>query len=208
MTFPKSITLGKTEKTQKKMKTTLALITHGFEEIEAVAPIDLLRRANVQVTVAALGVAPDLLVRSRGGVALRADVAFEKIAPKPTEFGELAEKYDALLLPGGPGSFDLRKDGRAVNLASEFAARGKIVAAICAAPLILKSAGLLDGRRASAHSCAWSEIPAANCAARVTRDGNIITSRGPATAFDFGLALVTALCGNAVAEEIAGDTMA
>lgn len=189
------------------MKTTLALITHGFEEIEAVAPFDLLRRAGVALTISALGAGSDLLVRSRGNIALKADVAFETLAGTPENYDALAQKFDALLLPGGPSSFDLLKDGRAAKLAAAFAARGKIVAAICAAPLILKSAGLLDGKRASAHSCAWQEIPAAQFAARVTRDGNIITSRGPATAFDFGLALVSALCGNAVAESIAGDTM-
>lgn len=189
------------------MKKVLALITHGFEEIEAVTPFDLLRRAGAELTVAALGAGTDLLVRGRGGIVLRADAAFEALAGTPEDFSALAEKFDALLLPGGPGTFDLIKDGRAAELAAAFSAQGKIVAAICAAPLILNAAGLLAGRRVAAHVCAWDEIPAARNGARVETDGNVITSRGAGTAFDFALALVEALAGKAAAAAVSADTM-
>ena len=208
------------------MKKVLALITHGFEEIEAVTPFDLLRRAGAELTVAALGAGTDSLVRGRGGIVLRADAAFEDslvrgrggivlradaafeaLAGTPEDFSALAGKYDALLLPGGPGTFDLIKDGRAAKLAAAFAERGKIVAAICAAPLILNAAGLLAGKRVAAHVCAWDEIPAARNGARVETDGNVITSRGAGTAFDFALALVEALAGKAVAAAVSADTM-
>lgn len=190
------------------MKTVLALITHGVEEIEAVTPFDLLSRAGIGLTVAALGASENLLVRGRSGLEIRADVALESLAGTPDDFSELAKKFDALLIPGGPGSFDLLKDGRAAQLAAAFSAQGKLVAAICAAPLILNAAGLLDGKRVSAHACAWDDIPAAKNCARVEIDGNVLTSRGPATAFDFGLALVEALAGKSVAAQIAADTMA
>ena len=93
------------------------------------------------------------------------------------------------------------------KLAAAFAERGKIVAAICAAPLILNAAGLLAGRRVAAHVCAWDEIPAARNGARVETDGNIITSRGAGTAFDFALALVEALAGKSAAAAVSADTM-
>lgn len=189
------------------MKKVLALITHGVEEIEAVTPFDLLRRAGVEVTVSALGAGADLVVRGRGGIALLADASFEALAGTPEDFGALAEKFDALMIPGGPGSFALREDGRAARLAAAFAAKGKIVAAICAAPLILKDAGLLEGRRVSAHFCAWEEIPAANNCARTELDGNVLTSRGPGTAFDFGLALAELLAGKSAAARVAAETM-
>ena len=79
------------------MKKVLALITHGVEEIEAVTPFDLLRRAGVEVTVSALGAGADLVVRGRGGIALLADAAFETLAGTPEDFGALAEKFDALI---------------------------------------------------------------------------------------------------------------
>lgn len=188
------------------MKKVLALITHGVEEIEAVAPFDLLRRAGIELTVAALGVGADLVVRGRGNIALLADTAFETLAGTPENFPALAEKFDALMIPGGPGSFALRKDGRAARLAAAFAAHGKIVAAICAAPLILKDAGLLEGKRVSAHFCTWEEIPAAKNCARTELDGNVLTSRGPGTAFDFGLALVELLAGKKAAAQVAAET--
>jgi len=192
-------------------KKVLFVFTHGFEEIEAIAPIDLLRRAGAEVVAAALDADRNLLVAGRSGIAICADVDFEKLVPEVADSDALAvvaSMFDALVIPGGASAFSLRKDGRAAALAREFFAQKKLVAAICAAPLILKDAGVLDGKRAAAHSCAWDEIPAAKLCARVVRDGNVLTSRGPATAFDFGLALVAELFGNAVSEQIASDTMA
>lgn len=189
------------------MKKTLALITNGFEEIEAVTPFDLLRRAEIGLTIASLGADARGNVVGRSGIAIRADAAFEEFAGTPEKFSEIAETFDALLLPGGPSTFALLEDGRAAKLAAAFAESGKIVAAICAAPLILHAAGLLAGRRVSAHSCAWETVPAAKNCARVELDGNVLTSRGAGTAFDFGLALVEALAGKAAAARISAETM-
>lgn len=191
------------------MKNVLALITHGVEEIEAVTPFDLLNRAEIGLTIAALGVSENLLVRGRSGLEIKAHVNFETLAGTPDDnYATLAGKFDALLLPGGPSSFDLLKDGRAARLAAAFNRQGKLIAAICAAPLILNAAGILDEKRVAAHSCAWETVPAAKNCARVELDGNVLTSRGPATAFDFGLALVEALAGKSVASRIAAETMA
>lgn len=192
-------------------KKVLFVLTHGFEEIEAIAPIDLLRRAGAEVVVAALDAEHDFSVKGRSGIAIRADVDFAKLVPSVKDsaaIGVVSSMFDALVIPGGGSAFSLRKDGRAAALAREFFTQKKLVAAICAAPLILKDAGILGGKNVAAHSCTWEEIPSANLCARVVRDGNVLTSRGPATAFDFGLALVAELFGNAVAEKIASDTMA
>ena len=175
------------------MKNVLALITHGVEEIEAVTPFDLLSRAGIGLTIAALNAPENLLVRGRSGLEIRAHADFESLAKTPEQYVALAKEFDALLIPGGPSSFDLLKDGRAAELAKTFAGQGKLI---------------LDGKRVAAHSCAWEDISASRNCARVEIDGNILTSRGPATAYDFGLALVEALAGKSVASQIAADTMA
>lgn len=172
----------------------LCLLADGFEEIEAVTPIDLLRRAGVEVVVAGLD---DEQVTGRSGLVLLADATLDEVD---------AFEYDVLLIPGGPGVAGLRADGRAAELATEFANDQKLIAAICAAPLVLKDAGLLEGKRFTAHFSAKEELPGASDE-RVVADGNFITSRGAGTALDFGLALVERLCGKDKRDEIAEAVM-
>jgi 4-methyl-5(b-hydroxyethyl)-thiazole monophosphate biosynthesis len=116
--------------------------------------------------------------------------------------------FDMLLVPGGPAVAALRADGRAAGLAGKFAEAGKTVAAICAGPLVLSDAGLLAGRRFTAHSSVCGELPEAQTGERVVEDGVIVTSRGAGTALEFGLALVDRLFGEAKEEEIARSIMA
>lgn len=158
----------------------LAILAEGFEEIEAIAPIDLLRRAGVEVTVASLG--PELLIRGRTGIAVQADIP---LAATSETF------FDGLFLPGGPHVKLLRADARIVPLTRRFATDGKWVTAICAAPVILKDAGLLDNRRYTAHFSVANELPAILSNEKVVVDGRMITSRGAGTAIEFGLALVS-----------------
>src|SRR5204862_686200 len=106
-----------------------------------------------------------------------------------------------------PGVAVLRHDGRGATLARGFHAAGKSVAAICAAPLVLKDAGLLDGRRFTAHFSVCEELPGVS-QERVVVDGNLITSRGAGTAVDFGLALITHLVDSAAAGEVSRSIMA
>ena len=101
----------------------------------------------------------------------------------------------------------MRKDGRAALLAKDFRNAGKKVAAICAAPLVLQDAGLLQGHRFTAHDSTWAELPAAEDE-RVIEDGFLITSRGAGTALDFGLAVVRQLAGVKAAEEVSAAIMA
>jgi 4-methyl-5(b-hydroxyethyl)-thiazole monophosphate biosynthesis len=174
----------------------LVLLADGFEEIEALLPVDLLRRAGVEVVTAAMGAGR--MVRGRSGIAVEADVRLEDVA---------AGRFDLLLLPGGPAVAGLRADGRAARLAVEFVRAGRPVAAICAAPLLLRDAGLLEGVEFTAHFSTAGELPEALVERPVVTDGLLITSRGAGTALEFGLAVVAHLRGQAVAAEVARAIM-
>jgi 4-methyl-5(b-hydroxyethyl)-thiazole monophosphate biosynthesis len=171
----------------------LCLLVDGFEEIELVTPVDLLRRAGVEVVLAALD---DVQVTGRSGIRLTADTLLAD---------DLPDAFDALLIPGGPGVAALRKDGRPAALAGLFHSAGKWVCAICAAPLVLKDAGILGARSFTAHASTFKELPDAAHDQRVIVDDNLITSQGAGTALDFGLAMVEALCGKEMADEVAAS---
>jgi 4-methyl-5(b-hydroxyethyl)-thiazole monophosphate biosynthesis len=172
----------------------LCLLADGFEEIEMVTPVDLLRRAGIEVVIASLH---RRIAAGRCGIRVEADASLAGLDPR---------KFDLLLIPGGPGVANLRKDGRPATLAREFAAAGKPVAAICAAPLVLMDAGLLEGRRFTAHQSVRDTLVHA-LDERVVVDGNLITSRGAGTAMDFGLTLVARLAGQAAADRLAAEIM-
>lgn len=172
--------------------TVLVILAEGFEEIEALTPIDVLRRAGAVVTVAALG--DGVHVTGRSGVTLHADTTLSAVA------GVL---FDCVVLPGGPGVAQLRKDARVLDLARVQFGRGGWIAAICAAPVVLKSAGILDGRRYTAHFSVSAELPDALLNERVVLDGRLITSRGAGTSLDFSLSLAEQLFSVGKASEIA-----
>ena len=177
-------------------KRVLCLLGPGFEEIEAITPVDLLRRAGAEVTIAS--VPGEMRLTGRCGVTLQADAALEEV---------IGREFDLLLIPGGPGVKELRADGRPARLAQSFVEGGKVVAAICAAPTILADAGLLAGRRYTAHFSVYEELSEALSGREVVEDGNLITSRGAGTAVAFGLALVRHLFGEAKAHEVSRAIM-
>ncbi len=169
----------------------LAILAEGFEEIEAITPIDLLRRAGADVTLASLS--EDLNVTGRCQLTLRADTSLAKLT------GEI---YECLLLPGGPGVRHFRSDPRIRELVLTQHAARRWLAAICAAPTVLLDAGILTNRRHTAHFSVATELPARLANERVVVDGHIITSRGAGTALDFGLVLVEKLFSAEKAAEI------
>ena len=181
------------------MPTVLAILPEGFEELEAVAPIDLLRRAGCTVTVAALG--PGRRVTGRNALVLEADVLLSELPVG-------APANDCLLLPGGPGVQHLRASPTVRDLVTRQHAAGYWLAAICAAPAVLHDAGLLAGKRYTAHPSVAGELTAILADERVVRDGRLITSRGAGTAVDFGLALVSALVSPEKSAEIAASIRA
>jgi 4-methyl-5(b-hydroxyethyl)-thiazole monophosphate biosynthesis len=176
-------------------KRVLCLLADGFEEIETVTPVDLLRRAGIEVCIASLH---GMSATGRGGIRMEADALLADLD---------ASTFDLLLIPGGPGVELMRRDGRPASLASAFASAGKPVAAICAAPLVLLDAGLLAGRRFTAYQSVRAEL-GGGLDQRVVVDGNLITSRGPGTSMDFALALVTCLLGQSTADGVALEIMA
>jgi 4-methyl-5(b-hydroxyethyl)-thiazole monophosphate biosynthesis len=178
-------------------KRVLCLVADGVEELELVAPVDVLRRAGAQVVLAVVGETAE--ITGRNGMVLRGDAMLTGVA---------GDDFDLLFIPGGAAVAALREDGRPAALARQFVDRGKPVAAICAGPLVLQDAGLLEGKRFTAHFSAVNELPGAQTGERVVEDGLIITSRGAGTALEFGLALVDRLFGEAKEEEIARAIMA
>jgi 4-methyl-5(b-hydroxyethyl)-thiazole monophosphate biosynthesis len=174
-------------------KTVLTLLADGFEEIEATAPIDLLRRAEAEVTVASCSDSLD--VTGRSTITLRADTLLSHI-PDPLAF-------DLLVLPGGPAVFELRKRPEIIDLIRDFADTGKPIGAICAAPLLLLDAGVITSdSTCTAHGSTEEEIPQLSKSKAVVQDGKIITSRGAGTAVEFGLSLIKELFGQEKANEI------
>jgi len=176
------------------MPKVLAILAEGFEEIEATAPIDLLRRAGAEVVSAAL--ADGIHVTGRSGITLHADTTLAAVE---------MHDFDCVFLPGGPGTSHLRADPRVRAIVLKQHAAGRWVTAICAAPAVLYDAGLLSGRRYTAHFSVASELPEILADARVVVDGNIITSRGAGTAVEFGLAIVEHLFDAKTANSVASS---
>lgn len=179
--------------------TVLIPLASGFEEIEAVTMIDLMRRAEIDVRVA--GLAPGAIEGAHG----------LRIEPDLTLSDALASGavYDMIALPGGwPGSDHLRNDLRLLGALKDHSRRGKYVAAICAAPIALAEAGLLSGRRATSYPGFVEKMGGVRFAQDpVVIDGNIVTSRGPGTAMDFSLTLIELLKGRAVRDELEAGLM-
>lgn len=167
------------------MTKVLVPLAPGCEELEAVTIIDLLRRADVDVVTAGLHEGP---VRASRGTVLLPDTTLESV---------LHEPFDMIVLPGGmPGMENLRKDGRLISLLRKTAGEGKYTAAICASPVVLAEAGLLEGRKATAYPGFLEKLGREDLELTddpVVRDGKVITSRGPGTAMDFALELVEIL---------------
>ena len=169
-------------------------LADGTEECEALLCADILRRAGAEVTLAAVGGRRELV--SSHGVALRADALAEDVSPA---------EQDLLVLPGGlPGTKNLEASPAVQAAIRHFAAEGKPIAAICAAPSILGHLGLLAGRRATAYPSFRSQLTGAVLTAgQVVRDGPFLTAPGLGAAIPFALALAETLQGPAAAEDTA-----
>jgi 4-methyl-5(b-hydroxyethyl)-thiazole monophosphate biosynthesis len=173
------------------MATVLVPLAQGCEELEAVTIIDLLRRAGIDVVSAGLD---DQLVRASRGVVLIPDTDLDSA---------LKQDFDMLVLPGGlPGADHLDNDPRIQSLLKEMTAKGKYTAAICAAPKVLVSSGVLENKKATAYPGVLDALGRTSEADAVVQDGKVITSRGPGTAMDFALSLIEVLVGKVKRDEV------
>lgn len=175
------------------MKRVSVFLADGFEEIEGLTVVDLLRRAGVHVDT--VSVSGSLVIHGAHGIDVNADVLFGDM-----DFSDV----DMLVLPGGmPGTVHLQEHAGLEELLKEFYEKQAYIAAICAAPGILGALGFLRGRTA----CSYPSMEGALTGADVVRepvsvDGHIITSRGMGTAIPFVLTLISILCGQEKADEV------
>jgi 4-methyl-5(b-hydroxyethyl)-thiazole monophosphate biosynthesis len=182
------------------MAKALVFLATGFEEIEALTVVDVLRRAGVDVTVA--GLTPNV-TEGKHGV---------KVVPDKSIDDVKVDDFDAVVAPGGnPGYKNLRKDPRVIAMVKKAFNSNKLVAAICAGPTVLSDAGVLEGKACTIYPGMDEELEKGGGKPKhdiVVVDGNIITSRGPATALPFALKLAEKLAGKQVAEAVSKKTLA
>ncbi len=179
-------------------KSALLILANGFEEVEAVAPIDMLRRAGIDVMIAGLGQAHVISAR---GMSIQADTELSRYAGSP----------DALILPGGGGGAKkLHESPLVAQWVTNMNKQGKLIAAICASPaVVLAPLGILNGGRATCFRDMQHLFGtrATHVDAPVVVWKNIITSAGPGTSFEFAMAIITYLIDKITAENIAYQAM-
>lgn len=168
-------------------------LAEGFEEVEALAPVDILRRAGVEVQLVGVG---GKTVTGSHRITVQCDLMETEL---PTELPQ------GVILPGGlPGTTHLEENNTVQALVARCAKEGKIIGALCAAPSILGHMGLLEGREATVYPTFQSALAGAKLSeAYVCRDGQFITGRGMGVSIPFGLKLAEAFAGKEVAGEIA-----
>lgn len=175
----------------------LVPLAPGFEEIELIAPVDILRRLGVNVTLAGV---EGLSVKGAHGVVIQSDMLLVDVD---------SSNYDGIVLPGGPAAWALRSAPAVLSLVSEMHRAEKLVAAICAAPIALEAAGVIAGRSVTCYPAPDVRAGVASAKsvsdAPVEVDGHIITGRGPAAALDFGYALGAYLVGEDKTQSLKGE---
>ena len=175
-------------------KHVLVILAEGNEEVEAITQVDLLRRADIKVTVAGLS---GTEVKGSHDIVVKADIPLD----------QFSGDFDAVVLPGGmPGTVYLYKSEIILSTVRETYNKGLLCAAICAAPLVLDTAGILEGKKFTCYPGIEEKINTGTfCEKEVVKDENIITSRGVGTAIPFALAIVEYLLGKERSEELASE---
>jgi len=155
-------------------------LADGFEEIEAVTNIDVLRRAGLDVITAGIG---SKKINGDHGIKIETDTEISEVS---------ADDLSAVVLPGGmPGAANLRDSAELLKLIRAVNEKGNLCAAVCAAPIVLEAAGILTGKNATSYPGFGDQMDSANYREeRVVIDGNIITGRGPGVAMEFALTIV------------------
>ena len=194
------------------VKKVLILLAEGFEEVEAITPIDYLRRAGIEVTVASIG--ESRTVTGSHSIPVTADTTFANLAGKKQSRDAVAwdaPAWDAVVVPGGgAGAANLAASKETGALLKEMAASGKWICAICASPaVVLAPLGIMAGKKFTCYPGLEKEVRAESAAVgarwsedRVVIDGNIITSRGAGTAGEFAAAIIGRLVGDKAAADL------
>lgn len=171
-----------------------AFLAEGFEETEAIAVIDIIKRGGIDLCT--VSIKDDKIVKGSHGVSIEADMSISQI-----DF----EKADMLFLPGGmPGTLNLADCNMLTEQIKKFASTGKKLAAICAAPSVLGQLGVLEGKKAICYPGFEGKLTGAQITnEKVVKDGNVFTSKGMGTAIDLGLEIVAEYKGRGKADEVA-----
>jgi 4-methyl-5(b-hydroxyethyl)-thiazole monophosphate biosynthesis len=187
----------------KLSKTLIVLLAEGFEEIEALTPVDYMQRAGIRATLTAVG--NDLTVTGSRGIKVIAEFILDSLSE------EKINALDGIIVPGGlKGSDNLAASKKVQELLVNMAAKGKLICSICAAPArVLAPLGLLAGKKYTCYPGEEEKVPSSPSKGanwkedRVVVDGNLITSRGPGTAGEWSCAIIEKLLGEAEAKKIA-----
>jgi 4-methyl-5(b-hydroxyethyl)-thiazole monophosphate biosynthesis len=169
----------------------LIILADGFEEIEAIAPIDLLKRAGIEVIVAGLGKKE---VCGSHNIKIIADEIFDKSG---------FDNFDAIILPGGPGTQNLMNDDGVLQILKKFYDNEKLCCAICAAPKVFDKAGILKNKKYTCFPASKIDIKSGHyCDDAVVQDENIITSKAAGTAVDFSFVIIENLLDEGTAQTV------
>ncbi len=176
-------------------KRAVVFLANGFEEVEAISVVDVLRRAGVRTMIAQVDAGEDNVAIGAHEIVVGVDCRAEDVDP---------EKLDAVVLPGGmPGAANLAASEVVLECVREMHRRKKLVCAICAAPIALAAAAVISGRKVTCYPGFEKRLPGAiYTGARVERDANIITGKGPGAALEFALAIVEELAGADAADKL------
>ena len=176
------------------MANAVVLLANGFEEIEALTVVDVLRRGSVNVTTAAIGKTKE--VKGAHGVSVLADSLLDDVAEN---------KFDAVILPGGgEGTENLKNSDVTIRLLQRQKEEGRLICAICAAPIVLVEAGVLDpGQHITCYPTCIMELDRTSANVPVVADGNVITGQAPGSAMLFSLIVLHALTNESVTSKIA-----
>lgn len=176
------------------MNKVLVMLANGFEEVEALTVVDYLRRTGIEVHL--VSTETDLQVEGSHGIKVVGDIMIEDIRDPLN--------YRGIFIPGGlPGATNLREDSRVIDLLRTLAQGGKMIASICAGPIVLSRAGVIDGKKVTSYpGYARELVGAVYREDLVVRDENIITSRGPATAVFLAMEIIRYLQGEEKLREL------
>lgn len=175
----------------------ILFLSEGFEEIEAITVVDILRRAEIECITCSID---NKIVKGSHNIELVADICLDEIVPY---------EYDGIILPGGmQGAINLRNNIKVVEMINEYFMSNKLVAAICAAPIVFEKANITNGERLTSYPSFKEQL--ANCIyleEDVVVEENMITSRGPATAYKFALEIVKYIKGEEIVDKLQVDML-